>query len=246
MTKTTEPVNGGGYAPLRNLQEASKALEQAIARPSMLPGIVCLYGRSGYGKSVAAAYCANRFKGVLVECRSTYTAKSLMAAICQEAGLPTARTLAGLQDQLIEELALSRRPLIVDEVDHIVEGKTLQIIRDLHDASGCAVLLIGEENLANKLKRTERFHNRVLSWVLAQPANDRDVETLIRFYCPDVEIDDALVKRMLRDCGPVIRRISINLYQFREFARAQGVKRLTESEWGRRPFFTGEPPRRDA
>jgi AAA domain len=247
MAKTNETVNGsGGYAPLRNLLLAFNALEHAIARPAMLPGIVCFYGPSGYGKSVAAVYCANRTRGILVECSSTDTAKNVLSALTEEAGLRQLRTVSDMQKQLIEELAVSRRPLIIDEVDHIAEGKTLQLIRDLHDKSGCAVLLIGEESLPFKLKRTDRFHNRVLLWQPAEPADERDVQSLISFYSPDVAIADELRQKMLGEVGLVVRRIAVNLHNMREFGKVNGLKEVTLSAWGKRPFYTGVPPRRVA
>ena len=53
MTNHTIPVNT--VANLANVSLAVKALERAIDRPAHLPGMVVLYGPSGWGKSTAAA-----------------------------------------------------------------------------------------------------------------------------------------------------------------------------------------------
>ena len=45
-------------APLKNVALCTRLLEQAINRPAHLPGLVCFYGPSGWGKSFAAAYAA--------------------------------------------------------------------------------------------------------------------------------------------------------------------------------------------
>lgn len=244
MTKTSGPVKEG-YALLSNLALASDALEQAMSRPAMLPGIVCLYGPSGYGKSIAALYCANKHRGILVECSSTWTAKTLLATLTEEAGLRPARTLADMERQLIEELVASRRPLIIDEVDHIADGKTLQVIRDLHDKSGCAVQLVGEENLPFKLKKTERFHNRVLVWQRVEPASRHDFDALVKYYSPDVEIADDLAKAMMKQTGLVVRRLAINIHNVHKFAKSKGLKVVDLEVWGSRGFYDGQPPRRD-
>lgn len=235
-----------GYALLRNLSLASDALEESLNRPAMLPGIVCLYGPSGYGKSVAALYCANKHRGILVECSSTWTAKTLLATLNEEAGLRPARTLADMERQLIEELVASRRPIIIDEVDHIVDGKTLQVLRDLHDKSGCAMLLVGEPNLPFKLRRIERFHNRVMGWPAAVAANEDDFQKLARFYSPDVEIASDLAAEMMNVTKFVVRRLAVNIHNVQQYAKSKGLKVVDLEAWGSRGFYDGQPPRGEA
>ena len=42
--------------PLTNVGLLAQAVESAANRPPELPGLVVMYGPSGYGKSLAAAY----------------------------------------------------------------------------------------------------------------------------------------------------------------------------------------------
>lgn len=234
----------GTWAPLSNIQVASRVLDRAMNRSQNLPGIVVFYGPPGYGKTEAALFCANKYNAIAVECRSFFTAKSLMTAILKEAGLVPGRTLADMMDQLVEELRLSRRPLIVDEVDHIAESKSLQILRDIHDAAQCAVMLIGEDRLPQKLQHTERFHGRVLVWERAKPATDGDAQQLARFYSPGVEIAEDLLKAIYKASRAVVRRICVNVDEVREFGQTRGLKKVALADWGDKPFFTGEAPAR--
>lgn len=236
----------GTWVPLTNVRLASDLLDRAMNRSPNLPGIVVHAGPSGYGKTEAGLYCGNKFNGITVECRSFFTAKSLMTAILKEAGLVPGRTLYDMMEQLIEELRLSRRPLIVDEVDHIVETKSLQILRDIHDAAQCAILLIGEDRLPQKLQRTERFHNRVLVWQVASAATERDTQQLAQFYCPKAEIADDLLKAFNKATRAVVRRICVNIDGAREIAETRGLKKVTLADWGDKPFYTGEAPARRA
>jgi DNA transposition AAA+ family ATPase len=243
VTKNKEAVNGGIYLPLTNVTMASKGLERAINRTPALPGFVCLYGPSGYGKTQAATYCANKFRGVYVECRSFFTAKSLMLAILTEAGMQPERTLADMLSQIVEELAVSGRPLIIDEVDHIVDNKALQVLRDIHDASGCAILLVGEERFPFKLKKTERLHNRVYGWYHALPATAQDARSLAQHYCRQVEIADDLLAAMTKSTRAVVRRIVVSLDMIRDHCATRGITKMDLATWGDRGFFDGEPPR---
>jgi len=246
MTKNHVPGNGasGIWAPLTNLTLASNALERAMERSPNLPGIVTFNGPSGLGKTMSAAYCANKWNAVYVECRSFYSAKSLMSSILKEAGLVAERTLNDMLEQIVAELQRSRRPLIIDEVDHIVESKALQLIRDIHDAAGCAIMLIGEEHLMRKLQRVERFHNRVLVAQPASLASERDTRSLVAFYCRDVEIlDDALKLIHLRSRA-VVRRICVNVDGVRSHALARGLKKVAAADLADFAFYTGDSPMR--
>src|SRR5574341_2159777 len=117
MTKeqTTVTVHGSTFAPLRNVVLAGQVMEQLINRTPNLPGMGVRYGGSGLGKSMAAAFVANRHRACYVECRSYFTKKSLLLSILEELGGRPAKTIYEMVNQIGDELSHSRRPLIVDE-----------------------------------------------------------------------------------------------------------------------------------
>jgi len=231
-------------APLKNVGLASRLLQTAIERPPHLPGIVVLYGPSGYGKSFAAAYTSNKHSAYYLECKSVWTTKSLLNNIIREMGIAPEQTIAGMVDQVSEQLALSERPLIIDEVDHIVKKRSIEVIRDIYEGSGAPILLIGEEKLSVKLRQWERFHNRVLQWQPAQPADSADARELARMYCPDVTIGQDVLDKIVIATRGVTRRICVNLHNIQSTAKSEGWNSVTLKEWGRRELYTGEPPRR--
>ncbi|MBI2313543.1 MAG: ATP-binding protein [Betaproteobacteria bacterium] len=238
-------ASGGGiWAPLANLGLAANALDRALHRSPNLPGVVILSGPSGYGKTMSAAYCANKFNGVYVECRSFFTKKALMLAILKEMGIRPGRNMQEMLDQIVEGLQLSGRPLIVDEADYIVEKNVLEVVRDIHDAAQGAILLIGEEQFPKKLQRWERFHNRVLVWQPAAPAGIEDAKKLARFYAPQIEIADDLLAHVLERSRAVVRRICVNVDLVRDFAGKTGAKRVDRAAWGERDLYTGDAPSR--
>jgi hypothetical protein len=245
MTKPITPGNTGGiWAPLSNVLLAASVMERLQNSSPSLPRMASLYGNSGLGKTMAAAYVRNKYNGVYVECRSFFTKKTFMEALCRELGLRPGRTIGESFDAIVEELHASNRPLLVDEVDHVVETKILEIIRDIHDASRTPIMLIGEEQLPRKLTRAERFHNRVLVWQPAQPATDKDAALLAKFYCPGVEIADDLLKRIHERSRAVARRICVNLDMVRDVATKEGLQRVDLASWGTRDFYTGDAPAR--
>lgn len=241
----------GRWAPLKNVSLCSRAVERALKRDPNLPGIVVHYGPSGFGKSMAASYCANRHEGVYVECRSYFTRTTFVEAILKEMGIRPGRTIADMMEQAAEQLDLSNRPLIIDEIDHLVDGRVLEIVRDLHEMARCTMLLIGEEMFPKKLKRrSERFHNRVLMWVPAQPASREDAGELARYYVVDregkpIDVADDLLDHIRKDSASVARVICANLAAVREHCLTKGLKKIDLDTWGKRSLYTGDAPTRE-
>lgn len=247
MTKNDSTVNpASGFAPLRNVQSCAHLMEHLVNRAPNLPGMGAFYGPSGLGKSFAAAACTNRFNAVYVECRSYFTKKSLLLSICKEMRLRPGATVYDMVSQISEQLSLSGRPLILDEMDHIVDKSLVEIVRDLYEASSAPILMIGEEMFPVKLRRWERFHNRVLDWQPAAPSDLSDAKKLARVYAPEVEMADDLLEKIVQASRGVARRICVNIEQVRREVASSGKPKAgcTAAWWGARPFYTGDPPAR--
>jgi hypothetical protein len=243
-TKNQAVNTGGRWVGLQNIMLCARALDRCINREPNLPGIASFTGPSGYGKSMAASYCANKFRGFYVECRSYFTRKSFAEAILNEMGIRPARTLATMMQQAADQLDLSGRPLIIDEADYLVDNKAINLLRDLHEAGRTSILLIGEEDLPNKLRRLERFHNRVLVWELAQPSNTDDTRKLAGHYCPGITVGDDLLARVREVSRGVARRICVNLDMIRNHCETAGLKKIGLEDWGKRALYSGDAPAR--
>ncbi len=233
-----------GIAPLRNVILARQLMEHLSTRAPNLPGMGVLYGPSGYGKTSAVASVAATFGAVYVACRSYFTRRSFLLSILEEMGVKPGRTVHDMVGLICEQLALSRKPLIIDEVDHIVERNLVELMRDIYEGSGAAVLMVGEEKFPVKLKRWERVHNRVLNWQMAQPSDLDDARKLVKLYSPDVPIGDDLIRRIVQETRGVTRRICVNIETVRQEAKKTGATIIDLKAWGARGFDNGEAPTR--
>jgi DNA transposition AAA+ family ATPase len=232
-----------GFAQLTNMALGLQTyLDCAEARPG-LPRIGVLYGPSGYGKSVAMAFTAQRTDAAYLEAKSVWTQRSLLVNLARELGIAhPERTAPLILEQIVEQLLREPRGLIFDEFDYLVKRDYVEIIRDIHESTGVPILLVGEESLPQKLKRWERFHNRILVQTPAQPATVDDARQLRTLYSPRVEIADDLVGAIVRECRGVTRRIVTNLTKAERLAIEDGRSEADLKWWGERPFDTGDVP----
>lgn len=236
------PVNK--IIDLTNVGLCLNAMARAIDRPGHLPGMVCFYGPSGWGKSMACARAANLHRAYYVECRDTWNRKKLVSAILGDMDATPGRTLYDMLDQAAEQLAISRRPLILDEADKLVDRGMIEMIRDLYEQSNAAIMLVGEELLPAKLRKYERFHGRILHWAPAQPIEISDARLLRDLYATRVPVAEDLLARIVKIAKGSARRVAVNLEYTQETALAEGWSSVTLAAWGQRSFFTGEAPKR--
>ena len=238
--------SNSSIAQIRNISQCYEAVKRTMERNPLLPGISAFYGPSGFGKSTAANFVATKTNAFYVQVKSTYTKKAFLQALLREMSIPYPATLSEMMELATSELAKSGRPLIIDEFDHLVQGNKVEIIRDLYEGSQGTFLIIGEEMLARKLEKWERFHGRILNWVPALPADINDVTLLASIYAPELEVDKPVLEQLLAQVRGSTRRVSTNLEMLNEKALEAGVRHISKQglkELLPDGFVTGESPK---
>jgi DNA topoisomerase IB len=232
--------------PLTNVGLLAGALNRALSRPIGLPGLVAMYGPSGLGKSAAAAYAANLHRAYYVECRDAWSKKAFLAAILREMSIFPARTMSEMVDQIAVQLSTSMRPLIVDDVQYLLDKAVANALTDIYNASQGTIVLIGEERVPSSLAKLERLHNRVLEWVPAQAATLDDLRKLAQLSYPEIVFADDLLADLNQATRGCLRRAAVNLYKVQSEASAMMLEFVDLAAWGKRGWFTGEAPSRRA
>lgn len=235
---TQAPRLYNSFAPLGNVVAMVELVMRLQNRTPGLPGMATYYGRSGLGKTTAAIFAGHKFQAHHIELKSRWTPKHFCEQVMAELGLDTAKrlTVSKMIDAISDQLARTRRPLLIDEADYLLRHDMVEIARDIYEGSGSPVILIGEEHLPKKLEQWERVHGRMLDWVGAQPGTLDDVGHLAPLYAPGILISTDLKEAVLKASHNSIRRISNNLAKVREFAANSGLKTVGLAEWGDTPF----------
>lgn len=229
-------------ASLVNVALADSAIVRAMSASRHLPRMLCFSGKSGYGKSSAAAYLRAKWRAYYVECKSTWTRKKLLEDILKDMGIPPAKTIYDMCDQVCMQLATSGRPLIIDEMDFLVDKAAVEIVRDLYDGSKSVIMIIGEEQLPGKLQRWERFHGRILEWVQAKPADIDDAMNLAEFYCRRVKVGEDIIALIHQKAEGSVRRICVNLELVEAQALKFGFDAVTLADLPNLTLYTGKAP----
>lgn len=156
-------------------------------------------------------------------------------------GLVMKGTIAVKVAEIIRLLADDNRPLIIDEADHLIKKVMIDVVREISDKSASPVILIGEEQLPEKLLPFERAHNRVFAWVAAQPVNVADAAALASLYAPNITIAVDLIEHVVGLTDGVTRRVVINLERIKEFAMERGLTHIDLGNWENQRIYNGRP-----
>lgn len=244
MPDTPTNVNrGASLAPLKNVALFTQLLERVINRPGHLPGLAVFHGYSGYGKTSAAIYGANKYGAFYIEAGDSWSRTTLIKTIHHElTGQEVKGTIADKVAEVVRLLAEENRPLIIDEADFLIKRSMVDMVREIHDKSLAPVILIGEELLPQRLEEFERAHNRVLEWCAAQPVDLDDCWHLAKLYCPELNLANDLVEHLLKLSQGRARRVAVNLELIREACHRDGLSDADLKWWGERELYTGTPP----
>lgn len=205
----------------------------------------CFFGHPGSGKSVATGLCRNEFDAVIVEVGETWTRKVLVEELCIELDIAAKGTLHNMYKQIVERLSYDpKRPILIDEADKLVNGGMIEIVRQIYDATRNPVILVGEEELPNKLALIPRMHDRVVSWVPAEPCNSEDMDVLAKVFCPDVILEPELLQEILRISSGKPRLIGNNLTMVNEHFAITSADRISLDDVASKLLSGGTPTAR--
>ncbi|WP_425072554.1 AAA family ATPase [Sagittula sp. S175] len=232
-----------GIARLRTVAALMVHTERLINRTPGLPGLGVFHGASGTGKTTATLVAGNEYQAHIIQMKQSWTKAYFVEKVCEEMGVqPRRKTTPYYVEAISAHLAVTDRPLIIDDAQYMLRGNMIELVRDIYESSLAPIVLVGEANLPIGLTKWENIHNRVLDWQEAYGCNESDAEKLAEIYCPGVTVAPDLLSAIVAASGGAHRRVATNLDKVKELARRQAVKTADLTLWGNRAFFTGAPP----
>lgn len=188
---------------------------------------VVIYGQAGLGKTQAVKnYCEKNPAAVLIEANPSFTALVLMRKLAAAAKVSTVGSLNDLFESVSDRLRDSGRLIVVDEAENL-PLRALEIIRRLHDDTGCGLVLSGMPrlvaNLRGKHGELVQLYSRVsVALNLGDSMPDDELEEIARAAMP--EADDATIAELVKQSNGNTRRMSKLMCGAVRTANKNGIK----------------------
>jgi hypothetical protein len=234
---------------VRRIMDALAALEKRLT-DAEIAGIGLVFGRPGLGKTMTItkyhAQCSGvgKVKTVFVRALAHWNETSLLRGLLDALGhFPKFSRKDAMFDQIIDELRQKQVIFLIDELDSIAGSRQMiAMLKDIHDLSRSAILLIGEDRVDGILKRYGSFYNRINRSALVQLEDHsvEDVQAVINVRC-EIAVDPMVCAEIHQLTGGKSMRSVIDQVRDMEwFGKTNGLKKISLDDFHR--MSSGRPP----
>ena len=136
-------------------------------------------------------------------------------------------TISESFNEVIRNLILNPRVLIVDEIDYLtMESKAVEILRDIHDRTNVPVVLVGMTSANSRLKKFSHLYDRLSEIIKFEKFSKTDIKTIVK-ELSEIEMTDCAVKYIYSNLNR-FRQIVKIINKSEIIAKANGLNSIDE------------------
>ncbi len=208
------------FVKTENVLRMIGALGELERRELVVPGLALIHGHQGYGKTVATHWYAVQSAAVYLRAQGAWTVNWLLMDLAAALGLaPEGISRANFRN-VVGELSKRPRVVMLDEADYVVrDRKMLDTVRDLHDATGAGMVLVGMAGCKEMVARkSPQFWSRVSQEVEFTPLSREDVR-VIAADLAELKLSEELSGKIQRQTEGNFRKVVVLLAQMETICR---------------------------
>lgn len=180
------------FAITKNVQRYMAGIEAVSTPIRGRIGMMLAYGPPGTGKTETGMWYAAQNEVPYIRARDITSRRSLLSNIVGELGHAPSYRSDALFDQAVDQLMERPRVMIIDEVDYLMKGGMVEVLRDLNDITNSPIILMGMEFADKKLKRYRHLFDRISAIVRLELFDEAETANLAGQICETPLADDAI------------------------------------------------------
>lgn len=218
-------------AQISNVRAMMVAHEALLKRPSGMPGIAIVHGPSGFGKTTAVRWLANRVNAIFVNAVPLWTPRWMLSDLMRELAAQPTSSCQPMFEFIARALRENPRPIVIDEADYIAKRDVLvETLRTLHDLTSVPMLLVGMAEFKKRAAHRPQLHRRIIREVEFKPASAADAQTLADELC-ELTIHSDLVGKLHARSGGSVGLLVNQLAEAEAFARRHRLSALKLADY---------------
>ena len=216
------------FVKTNNVKRFITMMNNLQNRAEGVPGMGLVYGEPGLGKTQAIKWWAFKNDAILIRCNQMMSARWLLKEILDYMSEIKPYSISDSFDEVIRNLILSPRILIVDEVDYLTmdKNKSIEILRDIHDKTNIPVVLVGMTNAHSRLKKFSHLYDRLSEIVKFERFSKADIKTIVK-ELSEIELTDCAIKYIYSNLNR-FRQIVKVINKAETIAKANGLSSIDE------------------
>ena len=215
------------FVKTNNVKRFITMMNNLQNRAEGVPGMALVYGEPGLGKTQTINWWAFKNDAILVRCNQMMTARWLLKEILDYMSEIKPYTISESFNEVIRNLILNPRVLIVDEIDYLtMESKAVEILRDIHDRTNVPVVLVGMTSANSRLKKFSHLYDRLSEIIKFEKFSKTDIKTIVK-ELSEIEMTDCAVKYIYSNLNR-FRQIVKIINKSEIIAKANGLNSIDE------------------
>lgn len=216
------------FVKTNNVKRFITMMNNLQNRAEGVPGMGLVYGEPGLGKTQAIKWWAFKNDAILIRCNKMMSARWLLKEILDYMSEIKPYSTSDSFDEVIRNLILTPRVLIVDEVDYLTmdKNKSIEILRDIHDKTNVSVVLVGMTNAHSRLKKFSHLYDRLSEIVKFERFSKSDIKTIVK-ELSEIELTDCAIKYIYSNLNR-FRQIVKVINKAETIAKANGLSSIDE------------------
>ncbi len=212
----------GIFVETKNVAAFRRGLETLTNRDRYQPGFMVVQGESGRGKSQAAINWHGQNGGTFLRVWESWTQHAFLQALAFEVTGAKIHGAFNCKREVVDHLSAEPAPIIVDEADRL-DIRRIEDLRDVHEATGVSIVLIGEEAFFPKLKGRQRIYSRVAEVINFAPVEKGDV-VLYAAQAADLKVSPEAAAFLASEAQGSFRLVHNLVAKLESFAKASKVE----------------------
>ena len=150
------------FVKTTNVKNFIGLVENLLNKPKNIPKMGLIYGEPGLGKSQTALWLACKYDAIYLRATNLMTGRWLLEEIAKEMDEIPRYLTSDNFNLIVQKLKQKPQLIIVDEIDYLMNNlKTIEILRDIHDETGCPIIFVGMGLAHRKPERYKHLYDRV-------------------------------------------------------------------------------------
>lgn len=167
------------FVKTQNVKNFTGLIENLANKPKNIPKMGLVYGEPGLGKSQTALWLACKYDAIYLRVANLMTGRWLLEELVKELDEIPRFLTADNFNLLTKKLKQNPKIIIVDEIDYLINnGKTIEILRDIHDETDCPVIFVGMGLANKKLEHYSHLYDRFSEILKFESFNTKDLKQI--------------------------------------------------------------------
>jgi len=167
------------FIKTKNVKQLVSLMDELSKLPNNIPKLALVYGEHGLGKSQAIQWWADKNDCVYIRANQGMTSRWLLSEIAEELDAESYWFTQDTFSKIEEILKINPKTLIIDEVDYLVDKHTVETLRDLHDRTGCPIVLVGMAHIKQKLSKFPHLCDRIYKTIKFEHFDENDIAEIL-------------------------------------------------------------------